>query len=91
MNEMFANCSEEDKIYPLTTAEIAEAQQADATLKHLFKCNAVIDQRLKIKLIENTTVSTKMVGWLSPSHSKCMQSNSITTAYSTLDTHVLKR
>ena len=25
MNEVFANCSEEDKIYPLTTEEIAEA------------------------------------------------------------------
>jgi hypothetical protein len=27
MNEVFANCSQEDKIYPLITAEIAEAQQ----------------------------------------------------------------
>jgi hypothetical protein len=44
MNEAFANCSKEDKIYPLTTEEIAEAQQADTSLKHLFKCNAVIDQ-----------------------------------------------
>jgi hypothetical protein len=43
VNEVFANCSKEDKIYPLTTADIAEAQQTDATLKHLFKCNAVID------------------------------------------------
>jgi hypothetical protein len=25
MNEVFANCSKEDGIYPLTTAEIAEA------------------------------------------------------------------
>jgi hypothetical protein len=41
--EVFANCSDEDKIYPLTTAKIAAAQQADAPLKHLFKCNAVID------------------------------------------------
>ncbi len=59
MNEVFANCSDKDKIYPLTTSEIAEAQQADATLKHLFKCNAVIDQRLEIKLIENTTCVCK--------------------------------
>jgi hypothetical protein len=42
------------KTYPLTTEEIAEAQQADASLKHLFKRNAVIDQGLVIKLIENT-------------------------------------
>ncbi len=27
MNKVFANCSEEDEIYPLTTAEIAKAQQ----------------------------------------------------------------
>jgi hypothetical protein len=44
MNEVFANCSDEDKICPLTTVEIAAAQWADASLKHLFKRNAVIDQ-----------------------------------------------
>jgi hypothetical protein len=55
MNEVFANRSDKDDIYPLTTVEIAEAQRADASLKHLFKHYAVIDQRLEIKLIENTT------------------------------------
>ncbi len=59
MNEVFANCSKEDKIYPLTTEEIAEDQQADASLNHLFKLNAVIDQGLEIKLIENTTCGCK--------------------------------
>ncbi len=59
MNEVFANSSEEDEIYPLTTVEIVAAQRADATLKHLFKCNAVIDQGLEIKLIENTTCVCK--------------------------------
>ncbi len=44
MNEVFANRSEEDEVYPLTTVEIAAAQWADASLKHLFKRNAVIDQ-----------------------------------------------
>jgi hypothetical protein len=53
VNEVFANCSEEDEIYPLTTEEIAEAHWADASLKHRFKCNAVIDQGLEIKLIES--------------------------------------
>jgi hypothetical protein len=56
---LFANCSNEDEIYPLTTADIAAAQQADASLKHLFKCNAVIDQGLEIKLIENMTCVCK--------------------------------
>jgi hypothetical protein len=35
-------------------------------------------------------VSAKMVSWLSPSHSRCVQSNGITTTYSTLDTHVTR-
>ncbi len=56
---MFANPIKEDQIYPLTTAEIVEAQQADATLKHLSNRNAVIDQGLEIKLIENTTCVCK--------------------------------
>ncbi len=59
MNQVFANCTKEDKIYPLTTEEIAEAQWADVSLKHFFKCNAVIDQGLEIKLIENTTCVCK--------------------------------
>jgi hypothetical protein len=54
MNEVFVNCSDKDEIYPLKTVEIAAAQRADAPLKHLFKRNAVIDQGLEIKLIENT-------------------------------------
>ncbi len=63
MNKVFANCSEEDEIYPLTTAEDVEAQWARATLKHLFKQNTVIDKGLVIKLVENTTCVCKD-GWL---------------------------
>ncbi len=44
MNEVFANRSDGDEIYPLTTEEIAAAHQADASLKHLFKRNVVIEQ-----------------------------------------------
>ncbi len=62
-NKEFANHSKEDKVYPLTTAEIVEAQLADATQKLLLKCNAVIDKGLEIKLIENTTCVCKD-GWL---------------------------
>jgi hypothetical protein len=57
MNEVFANCSDEDDIYPQIAEEIAEAQQADASLKHLFKHNSVTDQGLEIKLIENMASS----------------------------------
>jgi hypothetical protein len=63
MNEVFANPSKEDKIYPLITEEIAEAQWADVSLKHLCKCNTVIGQGFEIKLIENTTCACKD-GWL---------------------------
>jgi hypothetical protein len=91
MNEVFANCSKEDKMYPLTTVEIAEAYWANATLMHLFKCNTVIDQGLEIKSLRTLLVSAKIIGWLSSTHSKCVQSNGITTTYSTLDTQVWKR
>ena len=63
MNAVFANRSEDNKIYPLTTAEIAKAQRADVTYKHLFKHNATIDQGLEMKLIENTLCVCKD-GWL---------------------------
>jgi hypothetical protein len=59
MNKVFANLSDKDEIYPITTEEIAEAQRADASLKHRFKCNAVIDQGLEIKLIETMTCVCK--------------------------------
>ncbi len=91
MNEVFANCSEEDDIYPLTTEEIAEAQWADASLEHLFKRNAVIDQGLEIKLIENMTCVCKdgQLVILKPLQVCAVQC--ITTTYSTLDTQVSKR
>jgi hypothetical protein len=53
MNHVFANCSEEDEIYPLTVKEIVEAQKADTKLKHFFKSNAVLDKGLELQLIEN--------------------------------------
>ncbi len=54
LSAVFANCSEEDDIYPLTTVEIAEAQWANASIKHLFKRNAIFDKGSEVKLIENT-------------------------------------
>jgi hypothetical protein len=53
LNQCFANCNEEDKIYPLTVKEIMEAQKADSTLKQFFKSNAVLDNELELLLIEN--------------------------------------
>jgi hypothetical protein len=48
MNQIFANRSEEDEIYPLTVKEIVEAQKANTKLKHLFKSNAVLDNGLVV-------------------------------------------
>ena len=53
LNQCFANCNAEDKIYPLTVKEIVEAQKADSTLKRLFKSNAVLDNGLELLLLEN--------------------------------------
>ncbi len=88
MNQMFANRSKEDKIYPLT---IEEAQWADASLKHLFKQNAVIDEGFEIKLIKNTTCVCKDGRLVIPRPLQVRESNGITTTYSTLDTNISKR
>ena len=53
LNQCFANCNEEDKIYPLTVTKIVEAQKANSTLKQFFKSNAVLDNGLELLLIEN--------------------------------------
>ena len=52
MNQVFANRSEEDEIFPLTVKEIVEAQKADPILKHLFKSNAVLSKGLELQLVE---------------------------------------
>ena len=44
MNQVFANRSEEEEIYPLTVKEIIEAQKADPILTHFFKSNAVLSK-----------------------------------------------
>jgi hypothetical protein len=91
MNEVFANRSDEDEIYSLSTVENAEAQWADVSLKHLFKCNAVIHQRLEIKLIENMTCVCKD-GWLVIP--KPLQFRAVRWYHhylQQLDTHVSKR
>ncbi len=53
MNQVFANRSEENEIYPITVKEIVEAQKADTILKHFFESNAVLDKGLELQLIEN--------------------------------------
>jgi hypothetical protein len=57
-NQVFANHSEEDEIYPLTVKEIVEAQKADTKLKQFFKTNAVQDKGLELQLIENKSCTS---------------------------------
>jgi hypothetical protein len=48
LNEVFANHSKDNEIYPLTITEIVDAQKADNKLKELFKPNATLDQGLEL-------------------------------------------
>ncbi len=56
---MFANCSKEEEIFPLTTPEIAEAQKADVKLNHCFRRNTVLGIGLEVRLVDNTYVVCK--------------------------------
>jgi hypothetical protein len=59
LNEVFANPSKEEEIFPLTTPETAEAQQANVKLKHCFRCNAVLEKGLEVRLIDDMYVVCK--------------------------------
>jgi hypothetical protein len=60
LNKVFANSSEEEEIFPLTTPEIAEAQKANIKLKHCFRRNAVLDKGLEVRLVDNTSWCARM-------------------------------
>jgi hypothetical protein len=47
LNFAFANHGEEDKIYPLTTIEMAEAECKDQELKVYYKKNAIMPKKDK--------------------------------------------
>jgi hypothetical protein len=60
-NLMFAHHEEEDKIYPLTLTEIADAQRKDQELKVYLKKNAKMPQKdIDLHLIKDTKVLCKM-------------------------------
>jgi hypothetical protein len=59
-NLVFATHGEEDKIYPLTTIEIAEAQKKDRNLKVYYKRNTITPKKgMSFQLIEDTNVRCK--------------------------------
>jgi hypothetical protein len=53
LNEVFANHSEDNEIYPLTVTEIVDAQKVDNKLKEFFKPNATLDKGLELRIIED--------------------------------------
>ena len=54
LNHVFANCSEKEKIYPVTVSEIAEEQTKDKSLQQLRRTS-----KFEETLIENTYVICK--------------------------------
>jgi hypothetical protein len=59
-NLVFAHHEEENKIYPLTLTEIADAQRKDQELKVYFKKNAKMPQKdIGLHLMEDTKVLCK--------------------------------
>jgi hypothetical protein len=59
-NLVFAHHEEEDKIYPLTLTETADAQRKDQGLKVYFKKNTKMPQKdIGLHLIEDTKVLCK--------------------------------
>jgi hypothetical protein len=59
LNQVFANRHKEEEIFPLTTQEIIEAQNANDKLKDCFKRNAVLDKGLEVRLIVDSYVVCK--------------------------------
>jgi hypothetical protein len=59
-NLVFAHHKEEEKVFPLTLTEIADAQRKDQELKAYFKKTATMPQKdIGIHLIEDTKVLCK--------------------------------
>jgi hypothetical protein len=59
LNQVFANRSEEEEIFPLNTPEIVETQKADDKLKHCVKRNTVLDKGLEVRIVDNTYMVCK--------------------------------
>ncbi len=60
LNIVFANHRKEDEINPLSTIELAEAQQQDQEFKVYFKQNAKTPkEKIRFQLIEDTKLLCK--------------------------------
>ena len=57
IKDVFANVSDDtEKIYPITIAEVAEAQRSDTDLKGYFAQSRKVDTRLTVKVIDEVEV-----------------------------------
>ena len=86
MNSVFANCSEEDLIYPLTVKEITEAQETDPNI-----CKLTKDPQYTRQLVKNTQLlckGTAMVLWTAFNIEQLVGTITISN---TLERPVLKR
>ncbi len=87
LNLVFANHGEEDKIYPLTIIEIAEAQKKDQQLQIYFKQKAEMPKKdISFQLIDDTKVLCKNSKLIIQHLYSTGQSVGITTTSNTLDT-----
>jgi hypothetical protein len=59
LKHVFANCGDEDEIYPLAAQEVADAQRVDATLKHFFNRNHVFNKDFDIRLVDDISIVCK--------------------------------
>ena len=69
MTHVFANCSDEEEIYPLTVKEIAEAQSKDKTIKEL----RILERYYEMLLIENMQILCKDGKLVIPNLSSAVQ------------------
>ena len=79
MNLVFANCCEENVIYPLTVQEIAQAQKLDASLKKL-------KDQYSTQLVKSTEILCKDGKRAIPKTLHHCAVSWYHTIYSTLDT-----
>ncbi len=86
MNNVFANHSKEEEIYPLTVKEIAEAQRLD---RH-FKAT-MLKEKYEKTLIKNTPVFCKNGKLVIPGLSSTKQLVGTTIIYNILEIHILKK
>jgi hypothetical protein len=87
LHNVFANHSDEEEMYPLTAQGVTDAQRADATLKHCFKCSHVFDKVIDIRLVDGTSIVCKDGRMITPKTTPWARSNVVPPLPATPRTH----